>query len=78
VTIVSKEFTDKTEHVEEWYGVKYNLKVIEPSRITVSFNNGINNTRRNVARCVLCIILSLFIGMEKLWYEPTATITPGL
>jgi len=36
LTIVSKEFADKTEFVEEWYGVKYNRKAIESERIKVS------------------------------------------
>ncbi|CAL8128505.1 unnamed protein product [Orchesella dallaii] len=42
VTIVSKDYTDKTTLVEEFYGVKYNRKVIEPERITEWRNCSIN------------------------------------
>lgn len=34
---MSKEYADKTDLVEEWYGVKYNLKKIEGSMIEVRF-----------------------------------------
>ncbi|ODN05282.1 Insulin-degrading enzyme [Orchesella cincta] len=43
VTIVSKEFADKTEFVEEWYGVKYNRKLIEGERTNEWKNCGTNS-----------------------------------